>query len=201
MTTTEAQKAVTSPVGEYYLRGVMETASGFKLDSDSTFEFFYSYGALDRMGQGKWTVDGNNVVLDSREKPAQDFALIRSAKTENGDITIKIIDSNTIFLRSVYCVLTGEGKTQEAMADDEGKINFKAQAIDTIKLVFEFCQEKASVFTIATKDHNEFEFRFEPWMVEVFFKDFRLKREEKKLTGPHPLLRGDLFNYEKAGRE
>jgi hypothetical protein len=30
-----------SPVGEYYLRGVMETACGFKLNEDSTFQFFF----------------------------------------------------------------------------------------------------------------------------------------------------------------
>ena len=40
--------------GEYYLEGVMETASGFQLSADSGFQFFYSYGALDRFGKGKW---------------------------------------------------------------------------------------------------------------------------------------------------
>jgi hypothetical protein len=28
--------------GEYYLRGVMETASGFRFNADSTFDFFFS---------------------------------------------------------------------------------------------------------------------------------------------------------------
>lgn len=30
-----------SPVGIYYLENVMETASGFKIDADSTFEFSF----------------------------------------------------------------------------------------------------------------------------------------------------------------
>ena len=38
--------------GEYYLQGVMETASGFKLNEDSTFQFFFMYGAMDRVGEG-----------------------------------------------------------------------------------------------------------------------------------------------------
>jgi hypothetical protein len=36
--------------GVYNLRGVMEMASGFKLNNDSSFEFYFSYGALDRYG-------------------------------------------------------------------------------------------------------------------------------------------------------
>ena len=42
--------AKNSLAGEYYLKAVMETASGFNPHSDSTFEFFFSYGALDRYG-------------------------------------------------------------------------------------------------------------------------------------------------------
>ena len=49
MLNLNAQKNIT---GEYYLQGVIETASGFKLNDDSTFEFFFSYGALDRYGSG-----------------------------------------------------------------------------------------------------------------------------------------------------
>ena len=40
--------------GDYYLTGVMETGCGIKLNPDNTFEFFYSYGALDRHGYGSW---------------------------------------------------------------------------------------------------------------------------------------------------
>jgi len=38
----EAQLQTDSITGAYYLKGVMETASGFKLNADSTFEFFFS---------------------------------------------------------------------------------------------------------------------------------------------------------------
>ncbi len=38
-----AQKNIT---GEYALTGVMEAGSAFKLNDDSSFEFYFSYGAL-----------------------------------------------------------------------------------------------------------------------------------------------------------
>src|SRR5687768_17783125 len=64
--------------GEYYLRGVMETASGFKLNTDSTFEFFYTYGALDRYGSGTWKQVDNIVTFNSRTQPGRDFAILKS---------------------------------------------------------------------------------------------------------------------------
>ena len=51
-TKTKAQQKANDMVGEYYLTGVMETASGFRLNADSSFDFFFSYGALDRSGKG-----------------------------------------------------------------------------------------------------------------------------------------------------
>ena len=52
--------------GMYYLQEVKETASGFKLEKDGTFKFFFSYGALDRYGSGNWTMQDDQVVLQSR---------------------------------------------------------------------------------------------------------------------------------------
>ena len=61
----EAQKITDTIIGEYYLKGVRETASGFKLNADSTFEFFFSYGALDRMGSGTWQKQGDQIIFSS----------------------------------------------------------------------------------------------------------------------------------------
>ena len=54
-----------SIAGEYYLEGVMETASVIQLNPDFTFKFFYSYGALDRYGSGKWAIEDNIIELNS----------------------------------------------------------------------------------------------------------------------------------------
>jgi hypothetical protein len=34
--------------GQYYLEGVREVGSGFHFNSNKTFDFFFSYGAIDR---------------------------------------------------------------------------------------------------------------------------------------------------------
>ena len=49
--------------GEYHLEGVMETGSGLLLREDGTFEWFFTYGALDLGARGKWTREGDSVEL------------------------------------------------------------------------------------------------------------------------------------------
>lgn len=196
-----AQTATLSAAGEYYLHGVMETASGFKLNKDGTFQFFFSYGALDRFGSGKWTSTGDHIILNSENKHPRDFALVRSEKQNGDNITIKITDSNTHLLRYVYgMIATGETRQQGA-ADTDGRMVFTPQKVDSISLVFEFCAEKQSVFPIPANGHNYFEFRIEPWIMEVYFENFDLHITEDGLEGSHPLLAENRkYNYEKAGR-
>jgi len=194
----EAQKK--DLTGEYYLRGVMETGSGFKLEADSTFQFFFSYGALDREGRGTWALRNDHIVFNSAPRPGNDFALASSKQTKDDSIIIKIIDSSGFFLSHVYCMLhpiaigSGEKKV-EAVSNKEGVIRFPKQDIDSLTLIFEFCPERSSIFTINDPAHNYFEFRFEPWMMEVFFTNYSLHINGNDLEGPHPLLTGKSYDF------
>ena len=49
--------------GEYSLDGVMETGSGLLLRSDGSFEWYFSYGALDMGARGTWARTGDAVEL------------------------------------------------------------------------------------------------------------------------------------------
>ncbi len=193
---TTRSKAQSTVAGEYYLSGVMETASVFLLRPDSTFEFFFSYGALDRGGSGTWRQKGNEIMFDSKPQPLHDFVLVSSKKISGDSVTIKIVDENSFLVKYVYGKTLFEGNEIEEMANEEGEIKFPAQAVKSVSLVFGFCPEKASIFDL-DKDHNYFEFRFEPWITEFFFKDFRLQRGGKDLTGKHPLLDDKEYHFEK----
>src|SRR6476469_2728788 len=88
--------------GEYYLEGVRETASGFQLNEDSAFQFFYSYGALDRFGKGKWKMlNDSTIILNSDKRPPLDFKLEKQTSTAEKSITIQIDDKNKNILRYV----------------------------------------------------------------------------------------------------
>jgi len=187
-----------SPIpGEYYLRGVTEVASGFLLKPDSTFEFFFSYGALDRMGSGKWIGNGNEIIFNSKPRPPHDFALISSKKATDEFVTIKITDRNELLQRYVYAKVKFTDTVMEGMTNEKGEIKFPRKTMEDISLQFQFCPEKTSVFKPGN-EHNYFEFRFEPWISEYFFNDFHLTADGKDLKGKHPLLDEKEYRFEKS---
>src|SRR5687767_4228719 len=87
--------------GEYYLQGVPEMATGFKLDKDNSFEFFLIYGALDRHGSGNWKEEKGQVIFQSKPWSGKDFALLKSKTVSDNSITIRITDNNENVLRYI----------------------------------------------------------------------------------------------------
>jgi hypothetical protein len=185
-----------SIVGEYSLSGVMETASGLQLNKDSTFQFYFSYGALDRYGSGKWDVQGNNIILNSRPYPGKDFKLVSSSTVKNNFTTIKIDDPNKNLFRLVYCLVKKEDSDTILNADENGTIILQ-YPIDSIRLLSELCSERMTSFAVNGHKHNYYTFNFEPWITEVFFKSFILRFEGDHLEGRHPLLDDKEYSFEK----
>ena len=64
---SQAKPAEASLAGEYELSGVMETGSGLLLRGDGSFEWYFSYGALDLGARGKWMRSGDTVELEVAE--------------------------------------------------------------------------------------------------------------------------------------
>lgn len=58
-----AKPSGTKLAGEYQLAGVMETGSGLLLRADGSFEWLFSYGALDLGARGTWSRIGDAVEL------------------------------------------------------------------------------------------------------------------------------------------
>lgn len=185
-------------IGEYYLTGVREVGSGLKLNADATFEFFFSYGAMDRLGHGTWKQQGNQLVLASRPRPPKDFALIVSKKVPSDTVTIRIVDENRQLLRYVEWTVKQETGIRRGMTDANGLVRLEKQPIEAISLRFELCPDRYSVFTVDDKTHNYFEFRFEPWIVEAFFENLTYTVSGNTLEGPHPLLEpGKLYQFKR----
>lgn len=180
--------------GTYSLRGVMEIASGLQLKEDSTFQFYFSYGALDRYGSGHWSVKDGYVILNSKPYPGKDFRMIKSFLGQNNFTTIKIEHQNTNLYQLVYCkVKTPEGDSL-VNADADGIIVVK-NVMDTIHLLCELCPERISSFPVADKKINNYVLNFEPWIAEVYFKSFRLRYDGDHLEGRHPLLDNKEYSF------
>lgn len=186
--------------GTYSLQGVMEIASGVKLNEDSTFQFYFSYGALDRVGSGTWKLVDSNIILNSTTIHDKDFKLLDSGVTNTNKTTIRIKDKNPFFYKFVYCRLETPTGDTILKADDNGIIKLPSKP-GKIELLFELCPEKISAFNINKTFANVYTFQFEPWITEVFFKNFQIKLTEKGLEGKHPLLSERDYVFAKDNAE
>ena len=159
-----AQQHKMEIAGTYFLKGVIETASVFDVRADSSFEFFFSQGALDRGGKGKWTVKDGKLILNSTDKrPAKDYQLVSSKKIPGNATIIKMVDKNTMILSySDVTIKTAAGNLTES-TNSQGEIQFPKINVTEISLLFRLCPDRESVFTV-NKDHNYFEFKLEPWI-------------------------------------
>ncbi|ULQ53623.1 hypothetical protein [Flavihumibacter fluvii] len=186
-----------SLAGEYYLEHVMETASGFLIRPDSSFEFFFSQGALDRTGKGRWQVKDGKLLLQSQPWPGLDFKLNRSNHSAHENILIQVVENNRNLLPFVDVMLVKGELVRDASLNQEGLATFPPMAPDTILLQFRFCPERYSAFPVNDSSLNHFEFSFQPWVFDVFFNNFELEVTPTGLKGNHPLLMGKVFEYKR----
>ena len=195
--TAVAQSSTPGVEGAYYLQGVMEVGSGFKFNADHSFEFFYSYGALDRVAKGTWEQHGDSLVLNNAPKPPQDFKLVQSKKTGSRQIIIQITNENTMLLSHVVAGLKCADTIYHEQSDKSGRIAFDKCAAQQLSLIHAFWPDRFSVFDASNADY--FEFTIEPWIADVAFDHFVLTVKDAVLTGPHPLLEPNTYTYVKEG--
>lgn len=197
MMPTQAQDTIPSIAGVYFLSGVMETASVFDLKPDSSFEFFFYQGALDRGGNGRWSMKDGKIMLNSTDpRPPKDYAMVNSKAVPGKGTLIKMVDKNTMILSYSNITIKTPAGTKMRETNSHGEAHFDLNQANEIALLFRLCPDRESVFSVNPR-HNYFEFRLEPWIATVFFSGFSLKWQPGRLSGAHPLLEGNEFRYDK----
>ncbi len=71
--------------GTYFLSGVREVGSELTLRSDGRFSLATSFGAVDELLEGRWSVEGTEVVLQSTDAVPSTPVRLRKAWYEAGD--------------------------------------------------------------------------------------------------------------------
>ena len=183
--------------GSYFLEGVKETTSGFRLKSNYTFTFYFTNGGLDRYGSGRWTQEKKAIVFNSRMKPARDFKLLSARRVNDNFVTIKFTDNNPGIVRGIECILYTARGRQKLFTGDDGIVKFPKNEVDSIQVLSPLFPDHPFTFIVTNKIQNNFEFAFEKWISEVFFEDFTLLLTDNMLVGQHPLLNGNRFRYVK----
>ena len=182
--------------GVYYLIGVMETASGIKLNPDSTFQFFFSQGALDRAGDGKWSIRNDEIVLHS-DKANEGIKLVESWKAASDSSIVEFESENEMVLPYIHVSIKGKDRSDFRNLNENGKVGFDEVVGGAIYVFFELCPEKIHEIIPANKDDNHFKIAVLSEIFNVDFDNVKLKLIDGNLQGEHPLLTGSDFKYEK----
>ncbi|MBX3242411.1 MAG: hypothetical protein KIT80_04675 [Chitinophagaceae bacterium] len=183
--------------GNYYIEGITDGAkSGFYLNSNHTFNFFYSKNGIDRYGSGRWYIEKNAIVFSGRLKPARIYQLLSSRRVNDNFVTIQFTDDNPALVKNIECTLFTERGRQKLFTKDDGAVKFTKQIVDSIQIRSLVFPDHPFTFVPSNKIQNSFEFGFEKAAFEVFFDNFMLLYTNNMLVGQHPLLRGQ-FRYVK----
>ena len=186
-----------SALGIYRLTGEMETAGGIKLNADSSFEFYFSYGALDRYASGIWFQSGDSIFLNSKPWPGKDFRLVNTSVRPGKRMVLELAEKNTMVLPFVYFTWFKNGKKTTLKTDSHGMASADIYAPDSIGVQFEFTPERISVFKPAKTANNYYSFAFEKWVTELFFTRTSFLVNHDQLKGRLSMLREKEFVFVK----
>lgn len=185
--------------GEYLLQNVREMASGFLLEPDHRFQFFFSYGALDRQSFGTWEQKGDLVIFNSRKWSGSDFTLVNSRPAEGEEgIIVELEQPNPMLAAYLQLSLTNGSPDSWIQFRQQGHLHLPPQPFESLSIQFEFCPERFTRIP-AIPGHSHYIIRPEASLFELFLDQFKLVHTDAGLAGRHPLLDGD-FVFEKTSR-
>jgi hypothetical protein len=183
--------------GEYFLQNAREMASGFLLNADNSFQFFFSYGALDRQASGEWKQEGDKILFNSRSWPGSDFTLVRTETGETDMIRIQFEQNNPMLSAYMYASLARGAEGSWEQFDQRGYVLFPFQPFESISLQFEYCPERFTEIPVRSNGQHVFIIRPEQSLAELFLTDFSLNISDAGLNGKHPMMEGVDYLYQK----
>jgi len=184
--------------GEYRLTDVREMASAFNFTKDGKFQFFLSYGAMDRSASGTYKIDGDTIKLSSDKEPGKDFDIVSQRKEGSGYV-IRIIDPNTILASNVRCIYFVNGAQFEEYSDNNGVININVPACEKIYVQHALYADIASLIKDEANTNNVFELKLKPILEQVSFKGVDLFIDGDALTClPNYFMPMENIRFEKV---
>jgi len=164
--------------GEYYFRRT-EMASGFNFSADGKFQFFFTYGAVDRSASGTFSVEGDTLKLKSDKEAGKDFTITNQTKQSNG-YTLVFTHPNKYLVKNIRCVFIANGIEQEAYSDDKGEVHVALPHCDTIYVQHSLYPDIANLIKDKTNDNNRFSLSLKPSLEQVSFKgiDFKIQSDK-----------------------
>lgn len=118
--------------GRYYLSGVHEVGSELKLSADGRYTSATSYGGVDLFTEGRWRVEGQEVVLhDNDALPTPPFRVLKAWHAPGAkSVNVRATSGGRLMQGFVVMAVSREISIvgQLSPRDDEGWTNFDGDA-------------------------------------------------------------------------
>lgn len=164
--------------GEYYFRK-QEMVAGFNFSVDGKFQFFFSYGAVDRSATGTFSFEGDTVKLKSDKEAGKDFTVTKHVK-EASAYTIKFEHPNKYLLTNIRCSFFVGNEKRDEYTDSNGEVHVDLRHCDTIFVYHELYPDIVTLVKDEQNDNNKFTLTLNPSLEQVSFKGIDLKIENDR---------------------
>lgn len=187
--------------GEYLLHNIREMASGFLLKEDQTFQFFFTYGALDRFATGNWALTGRDISFNTRKWSGADFTLVKTEPLAGDEgIVVQLENPNPMLAAYLQLSLSEGSDDSWIQFRQHGHLHLPPQPFDSLSLRFEFCPERFTRLPV-TPGNQAFTIRPEQSLFELYFENFMLRFSGANLKGGHPMMPGEFEYFKSAARD
>ena len=166
----------TKPEGEYLFRKT-EMVAGFNFLADGTFQFFFSYGAVDRSANGTFTVEDNVVKLKSNKEPGKDFTVTEQSKSDPG-YTIQFNHPNAYLCEHIRCLFFVDDTPTEAFSDRNGIVQIELVNCERIYAQHLLYPDIVTAIKDAGNNNNHFICSLNPSLEQLSFKGIDLTIED-----------------------
>lgn len=173
--------------GNYQLTGIRETASGLTFYPDGRFDFFYSYGAIDRHGYGKWEKINDIVFLTSEYADKKGFDIVEQSGSAADPIVIALEKPDAYFASLMRAAVINGQDAVEAIADKSGTMQFAIAEAEKIMVMNDLFPDNIVTLDIA-KGKNKIVIRPNHDIMLVHFNKVRCISLPDELICPIPLL-------------
>jgi hypothetical protein len=169
----------TTILGEYYFRK-QEMVAGFNFSADGKFQFFYSYGAIDRNATGTFTLEGGMLKLKSDKAGGKDFTIKDQSKQTNG-YTLIFVNPNPFLVKDILCIFFVNGKEQAEYTNSKGEVHLDITHCDSIYAQHPLFPDILTLIKDSKNDNNKFTLTLNPSLEQVSFKGIDFKIVSDKL--------------------
>jgi hypothetical protein len=160
--------------------------AGFNFSPGGKFEFFYSYGAVDRTATGSFFIEGDTLKLKSDKEGGKDFTITKQSKQGKG-YTITFEHPNKYLLKNIVCIFFVDGKKTEIYTDDNGVAKTDLPRCDKIYAQHTLYPDIITLIKDERNDDNNFTLMLNPSLEQVSFNgiDFKIVNDKEITCMPN----------------